>query len=140
MRRFSRKHGVHVRALSKECVRTLTAHQWPGNVRELQNVIERAVILCPDGEDLRTEHLGFTTATLPLVSAAPANGYATPELTLPELEKLHILATLERCGGNRTHASKRLGIAVRTLRNKLHEFGITSTTAVDDDEDLKVKK
>ncbi len=140
MRRFSRKHGVHVRSVSAECFRTLMAHSWPGNVRELQNVVERAVILCPDGEDLRPEHLGFSNAAALPAASSPLNGYATPELTLPELEKLHILATLERCGGNRTHAAKRLGIAVRTLRNKLHEFGLSPAAAIDDEEELKVKK
>src|SRR3954452_12037467 len=46
MKRFGRKHGVHVKGFSDEAMRALKTHNWPGNVRELQNVIERAVILC----------------------------------------------------------------------------------------------
>ncbi len=46
------------------------------------------------------------------------NGFAT----LAELEKQHILAALDRCKGNRTHAAKMLEISIRTLRNKLHEY------------------
>ncbi len=60
MTRFARKHGVRVRGFSDDCLATLKAHNWPGNVRELQNVIERAVILCGDGQ-LETEHLGLTS-------------------------------------------------------------------------------
>ena len=59
MQRFSRKHGVNVTAISAGCLNALMQHKWPGNVRELQNVIERAVILCADGEQLREEQLAF---------------------------------------------------------------------------------
>src|SRR5258708_3858845 len=45
MRRFGRKHGVHVRGFSDDALKLLSGHDWPGNVRELQNVVERAVIL-----------------------------------------------------------------------------------------------
>ena len=44
-------------------------------------------------------------------------------LSLAELEKLQILKALEHTSGNRTHAAKLLGISIRTLRNKLHEYG-----------------
>src|SRR5690349_6703904 len=46
MRRFSRKHGCHIKGFSEDALKMLSAHAWPGNVRELQNVVERAVILC----------------------------------------------------------------------------------------------
>src|SRR5215813_3942684 len=59
VRRFARKHGVRVGGISEPCLTALLAHQWPGNVRELQNAVERAVILCGDGQDLQPEHLGF---------------------------------------------------------------------------------
>ncbi len=45
-------------------------------------------------------------------------------LSLAELEKRHILAAMEKTNGNRTHAAKLLGISVRTLRNKLNEYGV----------------
>src|SRR3989454_945411 len=48
--RFARKHGVDVVGISQGCFAALNAHSWPGNVRELQNVIERAVILCSEGD------------------------------------------------------------------------------------------
>jgi DNA-binding NtrC family response regulator len=48
---------------------------------------------------------------------------------LAEMEKRHILAALEQCKGNRTHAAKLLDVSIRTLRNKLHEYNGTSPKA-----------
>jgi len=141
MQRFARKHGVRVRNLSDACLATLTMHHWPGNVRELQNVTERAVILCGDSGTLEPEHLGFSPRPAAAVapSAAPAPGQAAPAtapgtaapatepdavLPLVELEKRHIMRALQQTGQNRTHAAKLLGISVRTLRNKLADYGV----------------
>jgi two-component system, response regulator FlrC len=126
-----------VTGISSACQAALTSHSWPGNVRELQNVIERAVILCPDGHELQPEHLGFVPINLPATSSstsAPAVNItplpppamtAEQIQTLHEVEKQHILRALEVCGGNRTQAAKHLDISIRTLRNKLHEYGAT---------------
>jgi DNA-binding NtrC family response regulator len=130
MQRFVRKHGVRVAGLSKEALTALNSHPWPGNVRELQNVIERAVILCGDGETIGVEHVGLSTlsAAAPAPTAAPTA--PVPDAgpcTLADLERRHILAALERCHGNRTHAADQLGISVRTLRNKLNEYSGKNT-------------
>jgi len=134
MHRFARKHGVRVTGISPECLSVLQAHHWPGNVRELQNVVERAVILCSDGGDLEAAHLGFSpsfTRSVPVVvgnpNQAPANVPAEEEgalLSIAEVERRQILFALERCHGNRTHSAKHLGISIRTLRNKLREYGV----------------
>ncbi|MEK7678448.1 MAG: helix-turn-helix domain-containing protein, partial [Verrucomicrobiota bacterium] len=138
MQRYSRKHGVRIQGISPACRAVLQNHSWPGNVRELQNVIERAVILCGEGGELEIEHLGFVPG--PGVFSAPAPSVAGPAVTVPaagpaaasasgftslgELEKQHIFAALEQTKGNRTQAAKLLGISIRTLRNKLHEYGV----------------
>ena len=151
MQRFVRKHGVDVAGMSAACRTALLAHAWPGNVRELQNVIERAVILCPDGQDLQPTHLGFgpgsAVAAAPVaappspdpVAAAPvptAAGGSAPApaaavaatadsiVSLADIERQHILRALELCEGNRTRAARHLGVSIRTIRNKLHEYGI----------------
>lgn len=133
MRRFSRKHGVHIKGLSDEAKRMLQTHNWPGNVRELQNVIERAVILCGETGVLEPEHLGLVVSQQPLPSTPTATGSAPSTAAsagslppLAEMEKRHILAALEQCKGNRTHAAKLLDVSIRTLRNKLHEYNGTS--------------
>jgi DNA-binding NtrC family response regulator len=141
LRRFSRKHGVHVRGFTEAALHQLNQHNWPGNVRELQNVVERAVILCGENGMLEPEHLGMT-ASQPAAENAAASGAetippgshrASESFTLAELEKRHILAALDRCKGNRTHAAKMLDVSIRTLRNKLHEYNGTSPKADDED-------
>jgi DNA-binding NtrC family response regulator len=140
MPRFARKHGVRIRGISDGCLAVLQAHHWPGNVRELQNVIERAVILCGDSGMIEPDHLGFSPLSTsassssapafdsaasfsvsPATAAAPAS---QDLLSLAELEKRHIFAAMDKTDGNRTHAAKLLGISVRTLRNKLTEYGV----------------
>ena len=129
LRRFSRKHGVHVKGFTDEALLTLKNHNWPGNIRELQNVIERAVILCGDNGMLEPGHLGLVATAAPAGAAAGATTSAGDKLTtLAELEKKHILAALEQCKGNRTHAAKLLDISIRTFRNKLKEYNYASAT------------
>jgi transcriptional regulator with PAS, ATPase and Fis domain len=142
MNRMARKHGVRVTGISQSCHGTLRTHSWPGNVRELQNVIERAVILASDGEELQPHHLGLVASGSASAAAASAGGNtmgfnpAGEEVVpLAEIEKRQILHAVERCGGNRTQAAKKLGISIRTLRNKLHEYGIgPKEDAGDEDE------
>jgi len=141
MHRFERKHGVKVSGMSNACKATLENHSWPGNVRELQNVIERAVILCADGEQLQPSHLGFNGIAVASGNSATANPTtatatttSTPtdtegDLTLGDMEKRLIEKTLEKCGGNRTHAARKLGISIRTLRNKINEYGLADKVA-----------
>jgi DNA-binding NtrC family response regulator len=136
MRRFSRKHGVHVKGFTDDALRTLNHHNWPGNVRELQNVVERAVILCGDNGMLEPAHLGLVVADVPAVSS-PAAGAGGRLSTLNEAEKRHIISAVEQCHGNRTHAAKQLGISIRTLRNKLKEYNYAAATA-DEEEAAEV--
>jgi len=131
MRRFGRKHGVHVRGFSEDGLRVMRAHSWPGNVRELQNVVERAVILCGESGVLEPEHLGLALGgAMSPAGATAGNSEAASDLaTLAELEKRHILAMVNHCKGNRTQAAKMLGVSIRTLRNKLHEYDGTGPPA-----------
>jgi DNA-binding protein Fis len=56
-------------------------------------------------------------------------------MTVAEMEKHLILKTLDSCDGNRTKAADMLGISIRTLRNKLHEYGTFSGDPVDGNDD-----
>lgn len=136
LKRFARKHGVRIQGFSADATGALKAHNWPGNVRELQNVIERAVILGGDGDLIEPGHLGLSqpleisstpsTVTTTATSAPPVPSAVVPtgdaSLPLAEIEKIHILAVLAECNDNRTHAAEKLGISIRTLRNKLNEY------------------
>jgi DNA-binding NtrC family response regulator len=149
MQRFTRKHGVRVAGISAQALHALQNHSWPGNVRELQNVIERGVILCGEGDYLQVSHLGLASLSAPVppvldaaptasptATAAPSTPSApSEEVTLADLEKRHILAMLEFCQSNRTHAARKLGISVRTLRNKLNEYGVAGRDDASDSAD-----
>jgi len=143
MRRFARKHGVHIKGFTDAAARVLKNHNWPGNVRELQNVVERAVIMCGDNGMLEAEHLGLGAATQPSSASVVVNGALEPVQhtsgfpTLADLEKHHIFAALDRCQGNRTHAAKLLDVSIRTLRNKLHEYNGTAPKSEEDRETVE---
>lgn len=114
------RFGRDVRDFSPAVAKRLVAHPWRGNVRELHNVIERAVVFaqsdCMDVSDLQLE-----------AEHAPAgvhDSVAGSLGTLREVERAHILATLEATGGNRSRAARRLGIGPATLFRKLKEYGV----------------
>ena len=96
---------------------------WKGNARELENVIERVVLLT-DGDEIAPWHLRFD-GDVPCDGATGSVGSI-----LRDAERVLIMKTLEKEGGNRTHAARTLGISVRTLRNKLREYHALPTTAL----------
>ncbi len=116
---YRRKMGRRPAELAAETRAALCAYGWPGNVRELRNVMERAAILV-DGEVVRRRDLPDELAGSAAAQALPVAEGAT----LAEVEQAYILEVLRRCGGNQTRAAQRLGISVRTLYNRLHEWGM----------------
>ena len=136
--RLDREHGTEVLALSPAALAILQTQLWPGNGRELESVMERALLLCGKGV-LQPEHLGYGLAADPALAASeedPAGPIrdAAGE-TLAEVEKQHIFEILQRCDDNRTHAAERLGISIRTLRNKLKEYRSSGAAAVQSGEE-----
>ncbi len=117
VRAFCAENGKPLLNLTDTALEALLAHDWPGNVRQLQNVIERAVILCP--------HQEIDLALLDLhdeINHDEPAAELAGDLTIREMEQELILRKLSRTGGNRTQAATELGISVRTLRNKLHLY------------------
>ncbi len=107
-------------ALSPEVFDRLMAYDWPGNIRELDHAIERAVVLA-DGKP-RIE-----PADLPPEVRGQSPGLPTglaEALTLAEVERRHVLRTLDRLGGNRKATAKALGIGENTLWRKLKRYGV----------------
>ena len=128
---FARRHGRSLPSISPASWSALQDHEWPGNVRELQATIERAMLRCPAGV-LEPAHLHVTFGERGPVSFGPAGPEAE---TLDEAEMRHTLAVLAQCHDNRTHAAKRLGISLRTLRNKLREARLPAAGALDEESD-----
>lgn len=127
---MSAKHGRKVAAVSEAVLNLFHNYSWPGNVRELRNSLERAVIVC-DGAIIETKHLppGFgqtPVRTSPEDADAVRLGVGT---TVGEAEKLLILKTLEATSNNKTRAAEMLGISLKTLHNKLKEYGSTAAEA-----------
>jgi DNA-binding NtrC family response regulator len=121
---MSSKHSRKVAAVSEAVLNLFTNYSWPGNVRELRNTIERAVIVC-EGGMIETKHLppGFGHAPLRTPASDPDSVRLGVGTTVGEAEKLLILKTLEATSNNKTRAAEILGISLKTLHNKLKEYG-----------------
>ncbi len=119
-RRFLREAPAYgatrVTSISPEAISALSVYDWPGNVEELRNVVDRAVLLDP-GESIFPEHLRLTAAS----DREGALGQAVG-MTVADMEREMILRTLEKTRGNRTAASKLLGLTTRTLSNKIRIY------------------
>lgn len=107
------------RQMDEEAMKIMMKYDWPGNIRELQNVCERLQILA-DGHTIMP-------GDLPENISNPEMKLSTedydPTLSIYELEKRYILKALAYFEGNKTQAANALGITIKTLYNKLHEYG-----------------
>jgi transcriptional regulator with PAS, ATPase and Fis domain len=140
--------GDKAPALPEEVLHALLSHPWPGNIRELQNAVQRAAILSQgktpkqadfllsmnpqsqlDSFKVDVGQLPSTTLTsmiekevVTAESSTDGSLHIRSGVTVQEMERALIMETLRATGNNRTEAAKMLGISIRTLRNKLHEY------------------
>jgi DNA-binding NtrC family response regulator len=98
----------------------LRSYHWPGNVRELKNLVQRAFLLADDVLDLPGARSMSASAPPPPATDRVMVPIGT---SLAESERNIIFATLDRCGGNKTRAAEVLGVSLKTLYNRLHEYG-----------------
>jgi DNA-binding NtrC family response regulator len=117
LRSVCARMGKPAVSLSSAAEASLLKYPWPGNIRELSNVLERAMILLK-GEVLEPADLGLDGA------AAPPAADGSKLLTLREMERRHIERVLEQTGGNVTEAAAILGMARRTLYDRLKAIGL----------------
>jgi DNA-binding NtrC family response regulator len=126
IRDLNRKHGCKVTEASREVLDLLNRHTWPGNVRELRNVLERAVIIAGEGP-ITPAHLpafGAASGTRPAADFKEVDAVRLPVgTTVNEAEKALIQLTLQHTKNNKTRAAEILGISLKTLFNKLKEYG-----------------
>jgi two-component system response regulator FlrC len=116
LKKLAAKMGKHF-SLSDELKSYLGDLAWEGNARELENFIYRTAVISP-AEVLRppADWLSKNTAA----------GCAAKTGTMKDMERELIIETLRKTGGNRTKAAELLGKTVRTVRNKIKEYTISS--------------
>ena len=120
---LSRENATPAKRLSPAALKSLLAYRWPGNIRQLKNALETATLVSTgdtiDAGDLPVE---VTQGETPPSSSEPIPLPASRTLT--EIERDAIRDALAKTGGNKTMASKLLGIGLRTLHRKVKEYGI----------------
>ncbi len=119
--------------ITTKALQILANHEWRGNVRELENVIAYVTALggmLIDAADLPAQFQNSNSKFhIPesIFQISDGEGQRTKhneQRTLADVEKNHILQTLESVGGNRVQAAKTLGVNRRTLYNKLRQYEI----------------
>jgi DNA-binding NtrC family response regulator len=130
-RHFAEKCAAQMRLatprLHPEFIERLMSHTWPGNVRELANFMRRVLTLSGTIDlDASCFEVEFHGSSKSLTSShTQSQQQASPAGTpIRQVERLHLESTLALTDGNRTHAAEMLGISLRTLRNKIREYGL----------------
>ena len=129
--------GSNAPAVNPEALQSLRDYAWPGNVRQLRNCLERAVLLSNNGQITVNElppEVTRTNGSMPYVPAAPVGtpagapaaeaGNASNTGSLRDVEKLQIIAALERVGWHRGKAAEMLGISPSTLYRRLRDYNL----------------
>ncbi|KAA3612200.1 MAG: PAS domain-containing protein [Calditrichaeota bacterium] len=124
VKHFRKKHnhilGKNVEGTSPKVLEVLMQYNFPGNVRELENIIERALVLCP-GKVIELENLPPDL----IISKNIATPVKIEDESVKDLEKRTILDALEKNNWNRLAAAAKLGIHKTTLFRKIKQLGIT---------------
>jgi DNA-binding NtrC family response regulator len=118
LERLAHEMGKDISDISEGGLKLLMDYNWPGNVRELENAVERALVTSR-GQVLTEEDFSF------LATNGAAKAWTAPAgMTLQEMEKLLIAATLERTDGNIKESASVLGIDRSTLYEKIKRYEI----------------
>lgn len=112
--------GNTAKTYSQASTEFLHAYRWPGNVRELKNLVQRAYLIADDTLEL--------AVALAMSESSPPGGEEDRIMvplgsSLADTERHLIRATLDQCGGNKTRTAQILGVSLKTLYNRLHEYG-----------------
>jgi DNA-binding NtrC family response regulator len=130
--KYNQENGKNIKGVEPDAMKALKLYSWPGNVRELENCMERAVVMA-ETDRIRLSDLPLAVRNgrieEPGSSWAEGKRGVSWEVGRPmrEIEREYILKTLEEMKGNRTRTAEVLGISVRGLRDKLKEYGHSST-------------
>jgi two-component system response regulator HydG len=125
--------GRDISRITKPAMTAIIGYDWPGNVRQLRHAIRTMVVMCDrDTIDLRDippeiypiKRLGSGVAPGTDFQTSQDQQVPMPGQSLNEVEKQHIINTIEMTNGNRSEAAKILKIGERTLYRKIKEYGI----------------
>jgi two-component system NtrC family response regulator/two-component system response regulator HydG len=123
--RYVKSNEKPIESFAPQTLELLMSYDWPGNVRELENAIERAVVLTT-GNVVEPRNLPPNVRpTLRPVGMPPI-----PGSTLAEIERYAILETLKSTGGSTSKAADVLGISVRTIQYRLHDYNAAPRSEV----------
>jgi len=114
LKEFSNKLNRKIKKMDDAFLKALNQHSWKGNIRELKNVIERAVIIA-NGDTLTPDLLHFDFFSDSLESQGPT-------LNLASIESQYIRKAMSQSNGNKTEASRLLGIGLSTLYRKIEDY------------------
>jgi DNA-binding NtrC family response regulator len=133
--RINRELGKKVSHITQDALKYLEAYRWPGNVRELENVLMKAVALCPNGSlgmDLLPPEVvgrgGEERSKYPLENSL---------LSLPEMEKHHVRYVLEQVGWHRGRACEILKISRPRLRRMMQQYDLQPPYDLNRESDLQ---
>jgi DNA-binding NtrC family response regulator len=121
--KFAKQANQPAPHLDQEFLEGLKKHNWPGNARELANFMRRTVAM-GQGRDVTYADLESEFLKVPGDNVLPAQVPLQGGTSMRELERQLLETTLQCTGGNRTRAAEMLGVSLRTIRNKIREFGL----------------
>jgi Nif-specific regulatory protein len=126
LKKFVAKTGRVISGFTDEAMEVLVKYNWPGNVRELQNTVERTVILCRN-EVVRESDIQLSTLSGRLSAEEPSriSRESYEEISLADVERDHILSTLDHTDWNKSRAAQILGIERSTLDRKLKRYHVS---------------
>ncbi len=121
VRRFATELNKTIQDIDPRFIQILSNRAWKGNIRELKNTVQRSVVFC-SGTKLTADHLSDESSD-DLVSDVPASP-GMPIKTLEDMQRAYIAGVIERCGGNKAEAARKLGLKKTTLHMKMVKLGM----------------
>ena len=124
LKEFAKKFKRPLPRLTSSALELISTYNWPGNVRELQNEMERALTLAGSDKEISEIYLSSKIFDPKDTTYSVLNRSGTMQEVTEQMEKQMVREALETSGGNRSHASKLLGITRQGLLNKIKRYEI----------------